>query len=55
LTEYKHYANAVKIEEKLKHTRNVTDFSTVDGKADVRLNQNSSVFCNKMGFYIDSH
>jgi hypothetical protein len=55
VTDYKQFTHLVKAEEKSKYSRQIVDFATVDGKANVQLNQNSSVFCTKMGSFIDSH
>lgn len=55
LQDHKAWQTAIKLEEKRKYSRNISDIKTNTGDANVQMVQNSSVFTSKMSAFIDSH
>lgn len=51
----KEWEKVIKNQEKTKHSRDLADVPTIDGMADVSINQSSSLFCTKMQPFIDSY
>lgn len=55
VTDYKQFTAMCKAEEKTKYSRIITDVVNENGRANVKMIQNSAVFASKMGAFIDSH
>jgi hypothetical protein len=51
----KEWQKFVKAEYYAKYSKQVSDFPTQNGQANVSMNEISSVFCQKMQAYMDSY